>query len=126
MCDITVCRRILFQIETRNLRQSSGLDVQRSSVLSSISHLRATSGPKASGLQDDWDRYLALAEFAYNNRYQFSIEMSSFLADLGHVPKIPTDLILPSGSQEPAVKFVTRMDNILRSVQAQLRSSAEK
>ncbi|OWZ08122.1 Retrovirus Polyprotein [Phytophthora megakarya] len=40
-----------------------------------------------SGLQDDWDRYLALAEFAYNNRYQSSIEMSPFVADLGYAPR---------------------------------------
>ncbi|POM67328.1 LOW QUALITY PROTEIN: Hypothetical protein PHPALM_16700 [Phytophthora palmivora] len=32
---------------------------------------------------DDWDQLLSLAEFAYNARYQASINMSSFEADLG-------------------------------------------
>ncbi|KAE8970243.1 Transposon Ty3-G Gag-Pol polyprotein, partial [Phytophthora rubi] len=35
---------------------------------------------------NDWDELLALAEFAYNSRYQASINMSPFEADLGYEP----------------------------------------
>jgi hypothetical protein len=79
-----------------------------------------------SGLQYDWDRYLALAEFAYNNRYQSSIEMSSLVADLGYSPKLPTDLQISSEQRTSATEFLARMESILRNLQASLRSSAEK
>ncbi|POM68640.1 Gag-pol Polyprotein [Phytophthora palmivora] len=38
---------------------------------------------------DDWDTMLSLAEFAYNSRYQDSIKMSPFQADLGYLPVTP-------------------------------------
>ncbi|KAG8916674.1 hypothetical protein FRC01_002921 [Tulasnella sp. 417] len=37
--------------------------------------------------QDDWDQYLALGEFAYNNRLNASIGTTPFFADLGRHPK---------------------------------------
>ncbi|KAJ8577834.1 hypothetical protein ON010_g1372 [Phytophthora cinnamomi] len=38
---------------------------------------------------DDWDKYISLAEFAYNVRYKASIGMSPFEADIGYLPATP-------------------------------------
>ena len=45
-----------------------------------------------SPVQDDWDQFLHLAEFAYNRRFHSTIQMSPFEADLGYVPYIPNDI----------------------------------
>ncbi|KAJ8523804.1 hypothetical protein ON010_g17314 [Phytophthora cinnamomi] len=52
--------------------------------------------------------------------------MSPFVADLGYSPKLPADLQLPTDQRAPASKFLIRMESILRNLQAQLRSSAER
>jgi transposase InsO family protein len=48
-----------------------------------------------SGASDDWDEYISLAEFAYNSRYQQSISMAPFEADLGYLPSTPATLLSP-------------------------------
>ncbi|GMG14591.1 unnamed protein product [Phytophthora fragariaefolia] len=48
-----------------------------------------------SGASDDWDEYLSLAEFAYNSRYQQSISMAPFEADLGYLPSTPATMMTP-------------------------------
>ncbi|GMG15926.1 unnamed protein product [Phytophthora fragariaefolia] len=48
-----------------------------------------------SGTSDDWDEYLSLAEFAYNSRYQQSISMAPFEADLGYLPSTPATMMTP-------------------------------
>ncbi|OWZ08152.1 Pol Polyprotein [Phytophthora megakarya] len=44
---------------------------------------------------NDWDKHLSLAEFAYNARYQASIQMPPFDADIGYVPRISATWNLP-------------------------------
>ena len=55
-----------------------------------ITYLRAFIHPR----QNDWDEHLALAEYAYNARPHSSIQMSPFLADLGYVPRSPSEQAL--------------------------------
>ncbi|OWZ01672.1 Retrotransposon nucleocapsid protein [Phytophthora megakarya] len=45
---------------------------------------------------EDWDDHLSLAEFAYNARYQSSISMSPFEADIGYILQTPATIHLPS------------------------------
>ncbi|DAZ95615.1 TPA: hypothetical protein N0F65_000098 [Lagenidium giganteum] len=45
------------------------------------------------GAVTDWDEHLSLAEFAYNSRYQESIRMSPFEADIGYIPATPNNFI---------------------------------
>jgi hypothetical protein len=47
------------------------------------------------GSATDWYEHIALAEFAYNRRFQESIKMSPFEADIGDNPMTPTDLTQP-------------------------------
>ncbi|GMF62761.1 unnamed protein product [Phytophthora fragariaefolia] len=47
------------------------------------------------GASEDWDTYLALAEFVYNSRLQQAISMSPFEADIGYLPSTPATLLSP-------------------------------
>lgn len=38
-----------------------------------------------------WDRYMGIAEYAYNARYNRSIDMSPFIADLGYIPSLSNE-----------------------------------
>ncbi|POM80953.1 LOW QUALITY PROTEIN: Retroelement [Phytophthora palmivora] len=79
-----------------------------------------------SGFQNDWDKHLALAEFAYNRQYQATIQMSPFRADLGYEPRLPVDLHLPDELPATAIEFVSSQQKILRDLQAKARQGAEK
>jgi transposase InsO family protein len=45
--------------------------------------------------QDDWDRWLPLVEFAYNNAKQASTGLTPFYCDLGQHPLVPSSLLAP-------------------------------
>ncbi|OWZ03582.1 Retrotransposon nucleocapsid protein [Phytophthora megakarya] len=53
---------------------------------------------------DDWDELLALAEFAYNSRYQAFIAVSPFETDLGYFPITPATLKTLEQSSDKAVR----------------------
>jgi hypothetical protein len=44
--------------------------------------------------QNNWDEYLALVEFAYNNSVQASTGVTPFFANYGQPPSTPTSLFL--------------------------------
>lgn len=78
------------------------------------------------GFQNDWDRHLPLAEFAYNRQSQATIGMSPFYADMGYNPCLPADLHLPTAEETPAIAFLKNQQKVLREIQAKLRIGAEK
>lgn len=54
--------------------------------------------------QDDWDRFLALAEFAYNNSENKTIGTTPFFADTGRHPIYSPRRLNPQGKEIPATK----------------------
>jgi hypothetical protein len=66
-----------------------------------------------SPLQDDWDRFLPMAEFAINDSYQVSIGMTPFYMTYGYHPHLPNRLGEP-GKDNPAGKLF--VENIQKAV----------
>lgn len=46
--------------------------------------------------QDDWDKYLPAAEFAYNSAKSEQLQMTPFGLYLGNSPREPLDMLLPT------------------------------
>jgi len=80
-----------------------------------IEYLRHFINPR----QNDWDKYLPFAEFAYNPREHSSIEKSPFEADLGYIPRSVADLQMDPAlaTSKEAISFVERQKTILLEAQ---------
>ncbi|OWZ10718.1 Retroelement [Phytophthora megakarya] len=52
----------------------------------------------SNGPSTDWHSYLAMAVFAYNSRFQLSISMTPFEADLGYLPSTLATIMSPPQS----------------------------
>lgn len=67
----------------------------------------------------EWDEYLPFAEFAYNNAYQSTIEMSPFEADLGYSPLLPSfdSHEYLSNASHSVTEFTARIRGILTQCQ---------
>jgi transposase InsO family protein len=93
-------------------------------------YLRAFSNSNS----DDWDGLLALAEFAYNSRYQASINMSPFEADLGYLPATPASWRSVRESSERAgnaactlsKEFLERQRDLLAKARRALQASQDR
>jgi hypothetical protein len=73
-----------FSMSTTHHPQSDGQTESASRVVEEM--LRAFTNYK----QNDWDKYLSLVEFAYNNSIQASTGITPFFANYGQHPNIPT------------------------------------
>jgi hypothetical protein len=72
----------------------------------------------------DWDEFLGLCEFALNSRYNRSIGMTPFQADIGYNPRLPVDVDLPT---ETTVKtFITSQLENLKKIQHTLQEAKDK
>ena len=73
-------------------------------------------------LQDDWDKWLPLAEFALNNALNESTGMTPFFANYGYHPRIGFEPVLPS--RHPAARdsegFVTKMKAIYEYLRSEI------
>ena len=85
-----------------------------------------------SPLQDDWEVFLPLAEFAINDSYHTSIGMSPFYMTYGYHPRMPDTFDLPSrenpaGQQyvESITKAVKRARALLKEAQARQKQHAD-
>lgn len=76
-----------------------------------------------------WDYLLPMAEFAYNNAYQASIDSSPFYANYGYHPKI--DYFLPkadqykNGAQKEGREFVEDQLRVLRRIRDSLSATQD-
>jgi transposase InsO family protein len=52
---------------------------------------------------DDWDEYLDIAEFAYNNAYHESIKTTPFRLSCGFDPRTPSEMVLDATLNNPVV-----------------------
>jgi len=71
--------------------------------------------------QKDWPEWLALAEFAINNKVHSATKVSPFMANYERELKIGAD-IRRKGKVEKAIEFVKRM----RQVQEKARMALKK
>ena len=68
--------------------------------------------------QKDWDLFLPMMEFAYNNSVNPSTGFSPFYLNYGHHPLLPASLLQPPASEVPAVSdFVASQASALAQAQ---------
>jgi hypothetical protein len=86
-----------------------------------------------SPMQDDWDEYLPMAEFAFNDSYQVSIGMTPFYMTYGCHPPVPTRLGVASKDNPEGQTYVDRIHvavnkakELLKTVQLQHANQANK
>jgi hypothetical protein len=82
--------------------------------------------------QNNWDEYLALVEFAYNNSIQASTGVTPFFANYGQHPSTPTSLLLKkpdnleTSNVAAAEDLVNKMNSIISIIQDRLRLAQDR
>jgi transposase InsO family protein len=89
LCRLTGCKA---KLGSAYHPQTDGQSERTNRVLEEM--LRAYVGP----LQDDWDQYLPLAEFAINDAWQESVQATPFFLNYGRHPTKPVAVDLPTAS----------------------------
>ena len=80
-----------------------------------------------SATHDDWDEFLASAEFAVNNQYQESIENTPLMLNFGQHPRSPLSLTVPRAYKVPAVQhWHGRMQETLKVAKAALQAAQNR
>ena len=72
--------------------------------------------------QKDWPEWLALAEFAMNNKVHTAIKVSSFMANYGRELRMGGD-IRKKGKVEKATEFVERMKKVQEEAETALKKA---
>jgi hypothetical protein len=70
--------------------------------------------------QDDWDEWLPMAEFTYNNHVHASTRHTPFVADTGHHPHMGFEPVKSSLHVEAVNNFTNRMKDTLSKAWAAL------
>jgi len=77
--------------------------------------------------QRDWDTYLPMLEFAYNNSTNPSTGYSPFLLNHGHHPLVPASLLKPTPTNVPTVEeFITAQASALAQAQDTIAEAQER
>jgi len=74
--------------------------------------------------QKDWPEWLALAEFAVNNKVHTATKVLSFIANYGRELRIGGD-IRKKEKVEKATEFVERMKKVQEEAEAALKKAQE-
>ena len=72
--------------------------------------------------QKDWLEWLALAEFAINNKVHSATKISLFMANYGRKLRMEAD-IRRKGRIEKAMEFVERMKKVQEEAEAALKKA---
>ena len=72
--------------------------------------------------QKDWLEWLALAEFAINNKVHSATKISPFMANYGRKLRMEAD-IRRKGRIEKAMEFVERMKKVQEEAEAALKKA---
>ena len=75
--------------------------------------------------QEDWLEWLALAEFAVNNKIHMATKISPFIANYGRELRMRGD-IRKKGKVERVTEFVERMKKVHEEAEAALRKMQEE
>ena len=75
--------------------------------------------------QKDWPKWLALAEFAINNKVYSAIKISLFIANYGRELRMGID-IRRKGKMEKVMKFVEMIKKVQEKVEAVLKRVQEE
>jgi hypothetical protein len=75
--------------------------------------------------QQDWDRYLSMAEFAMNNAYNSSIKTTPFLLNYGQNPNTPAVLFV-RGMNPKVNQFVGRWSEQLQAAKRCLQAAQDR
>lgn len=77
-------------------------------------------------MQDNWDEFLPLAEFAINDSYQTSIGMSPFFMTYGCHPRMPDTLDLPSRENPAGQEYAESIDRAVKKARALLKEAQSR
>jgi len=75
--------------------------------------------------QKDWPEWLAMAEFAVNNKVHMATKVSPFIANYGREMRMGGD-IRKKGKVENVTEFVERMKKVHKEAEAALRKTQEE
>jgi len=75
--------------------------------------------------QKDWPEWLAMAEFAINNKVHMATKISPFMANYGKELRMGGD-IRKKGKVESAIEFAERMKKVHKEAEAALRKTQEE
>jgi len=75
--------------------------------------------------QKDWPEWLAMVEFAINNKVHVATKISPFMANYGKELRIGGD-IRKKGKMESATEFAERMKKVQEEAEAVLRKTQEE
>ena len=83
-----------------------------------------------SARQDDWDKCLTSAEFAYNNAKQSSTQTTPFLLVYGQHPTLPTNFLInaeahPGPSVRKATEMITEIRTLVKTARDNIRLAQE-
>ena len=84
--------------------------------------LRSYVGP----LQDDWDSFLPMAEFAMNDSYQKSTGMTPFYMTYGCHPRMPTQIAEPKRENPSGQQYVENIHEAIRRARVLLQEAQNK
>lgn len=85
-------------------------------------YLRAYVGAE----QNDWDRWLPLAEFAYNNSRQDSTGYSPFFLNFGRHPRLPRTPVVTGVRNQSAAALATRLDEHVKQAKSLLEAAQQR
>src|SRR5882724_9351834 len=74
--------------------------------------------------QDDWDEWLSIAEFTYNNRVHTSMHSSPFMLDTGQHPQLGVEPLRES-HLETLNDFASRMEKATEEACSALARAAD-
>src|SRR5882724_520443 len=74
--------------------------------------------------QEDWDEWLSIVEFAYNNRVHTSMHSSPFMLNTGQHPRLGVEPLRES-RLETLNDFASRMENATEEVHSALTRAAD-